>query len=225
MFIPFHSTIARLRNPQPFLTPERHATTIACGAVSCASQIDGLTGANEVVHRDEARRLPRYRARQRAKDTWHIRHSSSDRYALENELFLYAASVGLGVVLQGGRWWTRKNARPASSLLEARRHQRSGSTTFPSQLCRDIKRAVLAERARCRGLGRNRLLVMLSRGEAVGAPSADGKLKNRCSLTLVSMVTKTFLPSGNSSAFVVLIGNVQINGAKSRYAELGALSP
>jgi hypothetical protein len=30
------------------------------------------------------------------------------------------------------------------SLLGAGQHQRSGSTSFPSQLCRDIKRAVLA---------------------------------------------------------------------------------
>jgi uncharacterized protein len=33
-------------------------------------------------------------------------------------------------------------------------------------LCRDVKRAVLAEGTRCRGLGRSRLLVMLSRAKA-----------------------------------------------------------
>jgi hypothetical protein len=40
-------------------------------------------------------------------------------------------------------------------------------------LCRDVKRAVLAERAGCRGLRRSRLLVVLSRAKAIGGLSAE----------------------------------------------------
>jgi hypothetical protein len=66
---------------------------------------------------------------------------------------------------------------------------------------------------------------MFSRAKAIGGLSADGKLKNRCSLTAGEQSQQDLPPIRKFECIVVLIGNVQVNGAKSRYAEPGALSP
>jgi hypothetical protein len=66
---------------------------------------------------------------------------------------------------------------------------------------------------------------MFSRAKAIGGLSAEGKLKNRCSLTAGEQSQQDLPPIRKFECIVVLIGNVQVNGAKSRYAEPGALSP
>lgn len=66
---------------------------------------------------------------------------------------------------------------------------------------------------------------MFSRAKAIGGLSADGKLKNRCSLTAGEHGHQDLPPIRKFECIVVLIGNVQVNRAKSRYAEPGALSP
>src|SRR3981189_2452455 len=66
-----------------------------CGYLLRFLELHGLTGANEIVHRDVKRVV--HHAIELAKGpriTWHIRHFSSDRNPPENKSFLDTVRLG-----------------------------------------------------------------------------------------------------------------------------------
>jgi hypothetical protein len=72
---------------------------------------------------------------------------------------------------------------------------------------------------------RRQLLVVLRRAKAIGGLAADGQLQDRCSLATCKKGHQYFSAIWKFECVVMPIRSVPINGAKSRYAEAGALGP